>query len=107
MCIHCGTENNDRFWFISTSIQVMSNRWMVNSIKSIWENPQKDPTDAYLWYTIGDLHEILENYKVAAMCFDKAKSLGYGIDVDHVFHKNVIFNIYSFFPAVNCGWNAA
>ena len=50
---------------------------------------KKDPADAYLWYTIGDLHEILENYKVAAMCFDKAKSLGYGVDVEHVLEQKI------------------
>ena len=50
---------------------------------------KKDPADAYLWYTIGEVHEILENYKVAAMCFDKAKSLGYGVDVEHVLEQKM------------------
>ena len=50
---------------------------------------KKDPTDAYLWYTIGHLHETLENYKEAAVCFDKALSLGYGVDVEHVLNQKM------------------
>ena len=50
---------------------------------------KKDPTDAYLWYTIGHLHEILENYKEAAVCFDKALSLGYGVDIEHVLEQKM------------------
>ena len=50
---------------------------------------KKDPDDAYLWHAIGDIHEILENYKVSAMCFDKAKSLGYGVDVEHMLHQKM------------------
>jgi len=50
---------------------------------------KNDPDDAYLWHTIGDIHEILENYKVSAMCFDKAKSLGYGVDVEHMLHQKM------------------
>ena len=46
-------------------------------------------TDAYLWYTIGHLHEILENYKEAAVCFDKALSLGYGVDIEHVLEQKM------------------
>jgi tetratricopeptide (TPR) repeat protein len=50
---------------------------------------KKDPTDAYLWYTIGHLHEILENYKESAVCFDKALSLGYGVDIEHVLEQKM------------------
>ena len=38
---------------------------------------KKDPTDAYLWHRIGEMNEELENDKVAVMCFEKARSLGY------------------------------
>ena len=50
---------------------------------------KKDPADAYLWYTIGHLHEILENYKESVVYFDKAKSLGYGVDVEHVLEQKI------------------
>jgi len=60
-----------------------------NALKVYEKILKKDPSNAYLWYTIGDLHETLENYKVSGMCFNKAKSLGYGIGVKHVFHEKV------------------
>jgi len=50
---------------------------------------KKDRNDAYLWYVIGDIHETLENYKVSSMCFDKAKSLGYGMDVNRALQQKI------------------
>ena len=45
---------------------------------------EKDPADAYLWHTIGEMHEILENHEFAVLCLDNAKSLGYEVDVENV-----------------------
>lgn len=38
---------------------------------------KNDPSDAHIWHKIGEMHETLEHEKVAAMCFEKARSLGY------------------------------
>ena len=94
LCVHCGQEEHDWFWFIQASIQAVPDRGMVSCIEGLWKNIKKRPSDAYLWYTLGDLHEILENYKVAAMCFDKAKSLGCGVDVKHVLEQKIWFLIF-------------
>ena len=48
---------------------------------------KKDPTDAYLWHKIGEMYEELENDKIAVMCFEKARSLGYSVDVEHILHE--------------------
>ena len=36
-----------------------------------------DPTDAHIWQKIGEMYDELEHEKVAAMCYEKAHSLGY------------------------------
>jgi tetratricopeptide (TPR) repeat protein len=58
-----------------------------NALKVYEKIVKKDPTDAYLWHKIGEMYEELENDKIAVMCFEKARSLGYSVDVEHILHE--------------------